>query len=84
MIMVALHFMAYYHFVIFIISLANVSLLWLVSSANFTEMCTKASLRVLDDCWISCINLSFSVVDKDRLFMELIHLSKASDILSWR
>ena len=84
MMMLALHLVVDRHFMIRIISLATVSLLWLGSSANFPPMCTKASLMVLDGCWICCINLYSSVVDKYRLFMELIHISKASDILSWR
>ena len=84
MMMLALHLVVDCHFMIRIISLATVSLLWLGSSANFPQMCTKASLMVLGDCWRSCINLSSSVVDEDRLFIELIHIPKASDLLSWR
>ena len=84
MMMLALHLVVDRHFMIRIISLATVSLLWLGSSANFTPMCTKASLMVLDICWIRCINLYSSVVEKYRMFMELIHISKSSYILSWR
>ena len=82
--MVALYFMVALHFNIRIIYLNTASLLWLGSFFNFTPMYTKESLMVLDDCWIIWMNLSSSVVDKYRLFMELIHLSKASDRLSWR
>ena len=84
MMMLALHLMAYRHFMILIIYLATVSLLWLVSSADFPPMCTKESFMVLNDCWISCMNLSLLVVDEDRLFMELMRISKISYILSWR
>ena len=38
---------------------------------------------VLDYCWIIWINLSSSVVDENRLFMKLMHLSRVSDTLSW-
>ena len=84
MIMLSLQLMVDFNFMIQIISLATVSLLWLVSSTNLPPMCTKASLIVLDDCWIIWITLSLSVVDEDRLFMDFMHLSKYSDILSWR
>ena len=84
MMMVSLHLMLSCHFMIQIISLDTVSLLLLVSSDNFPPMCTKTSLMVLDDCLISSIKLSSSVVDKYRLFMELMHISKDSDIFRWR
>ena len=83
MIMLVLHLMVDRHFMNWIISLDTVSLLWLGSSDNFPPMCTKVSLMLLDDFWISLMNLSSSVVDKERLFMELMYLSKASDLLSW-
>ena len=82
MMMLALHLVVDRHFMIQIISLDTVSLLWLGSSANFPPMCTKASLMMLDGCWIIFINLSSLVVDKDRLLMELMRISKASDLLS--
>ena len=82
MVMLALHLMVACHFMIRIISLATLPFLWLGSSTNFLPMCTKTSLMILDDCWISWINLSLSVVYKDRLFMELMCVSKSSDILS--
>ena len=84
MMMLALHLVVDFHFMIWIISLATVSLFWSGSSANFPPTCTKAYLIVLDGCWISCIKLSSSEVDEDRLFMELMQISKASDLLSWR
>ena len=83
MMMLALHLMVDFHFMIWIISLATVSFLWLDSSENFLPTCTKASLMVLDDSWISWMNLSSSVVDEDRIFMELMHIPKDSDLLSW-
>ena len=82
--MVALQLMVARHFMIWIISQATVSLIWLGSLANSPLMRTKEYLMVLDDCWIIWINLYSLVVDKDRLFMELMLLSKASDRLSWR
>ena len=84
MMMLDLHLVVHRHFMIRIISLATVSLLWLGHSASFPPMRTKESLMVLDDCWISCMKLSSLVVYKDRLFMELMHISRASDLLSWR
>ena len=84
MMMLALHLMVDRHFMIRIISLDTVSLLWLGSSDNLPPMCTKASLMVLNDYWISCMNLSSLVIDEDRMLMELMHISKASDILTWR
>ena len=84
MMMLALHLGVDRHFRIQIISLATVSLRLLGSSANFPSMCTKASLMVLGYCRRSCVNLSSSVVDEDRIFIELIHISKASDLFSWR
>ena len=84
MMVVALYLMVALQFIIWIISMDTVSLLWLGSSANFPPMCTKASLTVLEDFWISWINLSSLVVEEDILFMELMHISKASDTLSWR
>ena len=84
MMILTLHFMVDYHFMIQIVSLDNVSLLWLGILVNFPPICTKASLMVLDDCWIIWINLSSSVEDKDILFIELMHLPKASDLLSQR
>ena len=72
------------HFMIRIISLATVSILWLGCLSNLPTMFTKAYLMVLDDCWISWMNLSSSMVNGDRLFMELMHVSKASYILIWR
>ena len=84
MMTLALHLMVDCHFIIRIISLATLSLLLLGSSANFTPMCTKASLMVFDDCWISWIDLSSLVVDKYKMFMELMRISKYSYILSWR
>ena len=39
---------------------------------------------VLDDYWISWMNLSSLVVEKYRLFVELMHLSKSSELLSWK
>ena len=39
---------------------------------------------VLYDYWISWIQLSLLVVDEVRLFIELMHLPKATDRLSWR
>ena len=80
--MVDLHFMVDINFMIQIISLATVSLIWLVMLDNLSPMCKKKYLMVLDDCWISCIELSSSVLDEDRLFMELMQLSKSSDNLS--
>ena len=84
MMMLALHSGVDLHFRIRIISLANVSLWVLGSLAHFPPRCTKASLMVLGDCRRSFINLYLSVVEEDRLFIELMHISKASDILSWR
>ena len=84
MMMVALHLKVAHHFMIQIISLAAVSLLWLGGLANFPPMCIKVSLMVLDDCWISWINLYSLVVDEERLSVELMHDSKVPDILSWR
>ena len=63
MMMLDIHLMVDHHFMIWIIYMATVSLLWLGTSANFPPICTKASLVVLGDCWISCMNLSSSVVD---------------------
>ena len=82
--MLVLHLMVDCQFMIMIIYLDTVFLLWLFSSANFPQMCTKASLMLLCDCWIICMNLYSYVVDKERLFIELMHISKDSDILSWR
>ena len=84
MMMLDLQFIVDCHFMICIISLYAVSLLWLGSSANFPPMCTKEFLMVLDDFWISWVNLYSSVAEKYRLFMELMHLLKDSDILNWR
>ena len=84
MMMIALHLMVAIHFKIKIISLATVSLLWLGSLANFPPIRTKESLTVLDDCWIRRMKISSLVVNEDRLFMELMHLPKASDHLIWR
>ena len=63
MMMLSPHLVVDRYFIIRIISLATVSLPWLGSLANFSTMSTKASLMVLGDFWISCINLSSSVVD---------------------
>ena len=82
--MLALHLMIDRHFMIRIISLSTVSLPWLGSLVNFPPICTKTCLIVLDNFWISWMNLYSSVVDDYRLVMELIPLSKASDVLSWR
>ena len=50
MMVVGLYFMVAHNFMIWIISLATVSLNWLGSSDNFPPMCTKESLMVLGDC----------------------------------
>ena len=50
MMMLAIQFMVAFTFMISIVSLDNVSILWLGSSADFPQICTKASLMVLDDC----------------------------------
>ena len=83
MMMLDPHLMVDRHFMIRIISLATVSLLWLGSSDNFPPMCTKTSLMLLYNWWISCMNLYSSMVDEYRLFMELMQIPKASDLLSW-
>ena len=80
----ALHLGVDRHFRIRIISLDTVSLWVLGNPDNLPPRCTKEPLMVLGDCRRSFINLSSSVVDEDILFIELMHISKASDLFSWR
>ena len=82
--MFALRFMVDRHFMITVISLAIVSLLWLVSSANFTPMCTEASLMASDDCWISCMNLYSSVGRRRQTVHRVDAHIKSFRYLSWR
>ena len=66
------------------ISLANFSLLWFGKSASLPPRCEKASLMVLDERLTSFINMDYSQIDNDMMYIESWQLRKYSDRFFWR
>ena len=67
-----------------IISLATVSLLWWGSLPSLPPMCKKVSLMIVEERLTRFMNIDYSVVDDDILFMESWDFWKDSHHLCWR